>query len=124
MRIAVSTMDGKTICGHLGKCRSFIIFEAEGGVIKDRRIESVGGMCPGHADAGSKERAHNVSPLTGCSAVITQGMGQGLLNGLVQAGIQPVITQHTDPETAVMLLLSGGISGAHTSNCSCGEHQQ
>jgi predicted Fe-Mo cluster-binding NifX family protein len=121
MNIAVSTTDGKTICGHLGKCRSFIIFETDGKEIKDRRTISAGGLCPGHGpEAGAQ--GHNVSPFDGCQAVITQGMGQGMLNSLAAAGIQPVMTNLTDPDAAVMDFLSGRLSGTARSNCSCGEH--
>jgi predicted DNA-binding protein (UPF0251 family)/predicted Fe-Mo cluster-binding NifX family protein len=118
MNIAVSTTDGKTICGHLGKCKDFIIYETDGKDIKGKRLVSSGGACPGHGSDGE----HNVSPFAGCQAVITQGMGQGLMNGLTQAGIQPVITDQTDPDTAVNLFLKGILPGTVTSNCSCGEH--
>jgi predicted Fe-Mo cluster-binding NifX family protein len=118
MNIAVSTTDGKTICGHLGKCRDFIIYEIDGGEIKGKRLISSGGACPGHGDEGS----HNIGPFHGCQAVITQGMGQGMLDGLAQAGIQPVITGQSDPDTAVMDFLRGELSGTTKSSCSCGEH--
>lgn len=118
MNIAVSTTDGKTICGHLGKCRDFIIFETDGKQIKGKRLISSGGACPGHGTGSG----HNISPFDGCHAVITQGMGQGMLNGLAQAGIQPVITGQSDPDTAVMEFLRGELSGTAKSTCECGEH--
>ncbi len=117
MKIAVSTADGKTVCGHLGKCRSFIIYEVADGEIKSRQLLGTGSMC-GHGEGGN----HNVSPLTGCKAVITQGMGQGMLMGLVQGGIQPVITKETDPDRAVAMFLSGELKPAATATCACGEH--
>lgn len=118
MNIAVSTTDGKTICGHLGKCRSFIIYETDGHEIKGRRLTGSDGSCPGHGGGG----AHNVSPFDGCHAVITKGMGQGMMDGLVHAGIQPVITSLTDPDAAVRQFLAGELAGTTRSNCSCGEH--
>jgi predicted DNA-binding protein (UPF0251 family)/predicted Fe-Mo cluster-binding NifX family protein len=121
MNIAVSTADGRTICGHLGKCRTFIIYETDGKEIKKRHMRATGGACPGHGKE-SQGHAHNVSPFEGCHAVITQGMGQGLLSGLAQAGIQPVITDQTDPDTAVRLFLDGALQGTSTSSCVCGEH--
>jgi predicted DNA-binding protein (UPF0251 family)/predicted Fe-Mo cluster-binding NifX family protein len=122
MNIAVSTADGRTICGHLGKCKSFIIYETDGKEIKNKRLLTSGGACPGHGEE-SQGHAHNVSPFAGCHAVITQGMGQGMLNGLVQAGIQPVITDQTDPDMAVKLFLGGGLTGTSKSTCVCGEHE-
>ena len=119
MKIAVSSADGKTICGHLGKCRSFIIYETEGGSITGKSLTGTAGACPSHGGDGN----HNVSPFAGCHAVITQGMGQGMLSGLVQAGIQPVITGQTDPDAAVMSFLRGELTGTSNSTCGeCGEH--
>ena len=117
VNIAVSTTDGKTICGHLGKCKDFIIYETDGKNVLGKRLISSGGACPGHGGGG-----HNISPFDGCQAVITQGMGQGMLNGLVQAGIKPVITDQSDPDTAVTNFLNGGLSGTAKSTCECGEH--
>ena len=119
MNIAVSSIDGTTICGHLGKCRSFIIYETDGKEIIKRSIRHSGGACPSHGGGGG----HNVSPFADCHAVITQGMGQGMLNGLVQAGIQPVITDQSDPDAAVINFLNGQLSGTTKSSCSCGEHE-
>lgn len=118
MNIAVSTTDGKTICGHLGKCRSFIIFETDGKEILGRRTTGSEGSCPSHGTGGG----HNVSPFAGCHAVITQGMGQGMLDSLAQSGIQPVITSESDPDTAVMKFLKGELSGTTSSSCTCGDH--
>ncbi|MHB8174513.1 MAG: NifB/NifX family molybdenum-iron cluster-binding protein [Nitrospirota bacterium] len=117
MNIAVSTIDGKTICGHLGKCRDFIIYETEGKEIKNKRLLSTGGACPGHGEG--ETHTHNVSPFDGCGAVITQGMGQGMMDGLINAGIKPVITKETDPDIAVSLYLGGALSGTKIASCSC-----
>lgn len=122
MRIAVSTTDGKTVCGHLGKCKNFIIYNIVGTEITGRSLMSTGGACPGHGADHEAEHAHNVNPFDGCHAVITQGMGQGMLNGLAQAGIKPVITGESDPDIAVMQFLNGELNSTTKSSCSCGEH--
>jgi predicted DNA-binding protein (UPF0251 family)/predicted Fe-Mo cluster-binding NifX family protein len=116
MYIAVSTGDGKTICGHLGKCRDFIIYETEGTKIKGKRMTGSGGACPGGSGGG-----HDTSPFAGCKAVITRGMGQGMLNSLTAAGVVPVITSLTDPDEAVLGLLKGELGGVSKSSCTCGE---
>ena len=117
MNIAVSTGDGKTICGHLGKCKDFIIFEIEGRQVKNKRLLSAAAACPGHGEGES--HTHNVSPFENCQAVITQGMGQGMMDGLINAGIQPVITRESDPDIAVNLYLGGRLAGTSVSTCSC-----
>jgi len=122
MNIAVSSIDGKTICGHLGKCKDFIIYKTDGKEIQSKSFISTGGACPGNGDDHGAAHTHNVSPFDGCRAVITQGMGQGMLNGLLQAGIQPVITDQSDPDTVVLKFLTGELSGTTRSTCECGEH--
>ena len=129
MNIAVSTADGNTICGHLGKCRSFIIYETEGGEIKAKRLTGTAGSCPGHGVQGAEVHGghavhggHNLSQFAGCQAVITQGMGQGMIDGLTAAGIKPVITDMSDPDLAVMKFLRGEMTGPARSTCTCGGH--
>jgi len=118
MKIAVSTSDGKTICGHLGKCRSFIMYHMDGGEVMKKEVVQVGGMCPSHGGHGHGghhghehhhghhhgHHAHNTDPFDGCYAVITQGMGQGMLNALSQRGVRPVITELDDPDLAVRVM--------------------
>lgn len=36
MKIAIASDDGKTIAGHLGRARGFIIYDVEGGSVKNR----------------------------------------------------------------------------------------
>jgi len=134
MKIAISTQDGKTICGHLGKCRSFIIYHLDGNEVMNRELMQVGGMCPstghdhghghhhGHGHSHGHEHAHNVSPFDGCHAVITQGMGQGMLNALASQGIRPVITDLSDPDEAVRRFVAGEIGESRQSSCTCGGH--
>jgi predicted Fe-Mo cluster-binding NifX family protein len=112
MKIAISTSDGKTICGHLSKCSQFIVYEASGFEIMNKRLIRTAGACVNH-DVGS---FHD------CQAVITQGMGQGMYDGLVNAGVIPVLTSETDPEVAVLQFLSGGMTGSYQGNSSCGGH--
>jgi predicted Fe-Mo cluster-binding NifX family protein len=96
MRIAVSTFDGRTICGELGKCNRFMIFDADNHGILRRGLR----FFPGPA---------RQNLLQDCQAVITQGMGRGMYEGLISAGIIPVLTLEEDPEEAVRQFLSEGI---------------
>jgi predicted Fe-Mo cluster-binding NifX family protein len=95
MRIAVSTFDGRTVCGELGKCNRFMIFDADNHGILRRGLR----FFPGPA---------RQNLLQDCQAVITQGMGRGMYEGLITAGIIPVLTLEEDPEAAVRQFLSEG----------------
>ena len=119
MKIAVSTSDGKTICGHLGKCNQFIIFEADDFGIKKRELRDKAAS----PEASGPVKSHSVGMLQDCQAVITQGMGRGMYDGLIFVGILPVITMESDPEAAVkQFLLSGGLPCNYQGNSSCGDH--
>ncbi len=120
MKIAVSTTDGRTVCGHLGRCTEFLVYEAEGPQITGMERRRTACLCA-HDDDG-RGTGHKVAPFHDCQAVITQGMGQGMYVALANAGVIPVITVESDPETAVRQFLSGGLSGACQATCSCGGH--
>jgi len=123
MKIAVSTTDGRTICGHLGKCSQFFIYEADGFEIVNRRLIQTGAACVrNHNSNVACGHRHDVGVFHECQAVITQGMGQGMYDGLVDAGIIPVLTSESDPESAVRQFLCGGMTGAYQGNTSCGGH--
>ena len=107
MKIAVSTQDGKTICGELGKCTQFIIFDADKFGIKGREL---------------RDTHTNINLIQDCQAVITQGMGRGMYEGLYGAGIIPVITLESHPESAVRQFISGGIAANCGGASSCGNH--
>ena len=120
MRIAVSTIDGKTICGQLGKCSSFIMFESDEFGIKNRELrEQPESMSVSEMDTHGQ---HGIGMLQDCQAVITQGMGRGIFDGLFSAGIIPVITMENEPETAVKRFMSGGTPLACRGNSPCGEN--
>ncbi len=118
MKIAVSSLDGKTICGQLGSCNQFIIFEADEFGIKDRKLRDSAFL----KDAAMADGAHRDNLLQDCHAVITQGMSRGMYEGLYRAGIIPVITMENEPAAAVRQFVSGCLPSAHKGDCPCGDH--
>ena len=133
MRIAVSTADGVSVCGHLGHVSKFFIYEVEGDSITSRQIREVIPVHSGphghhqHGDHHHHEGHHGggdhhgglVGSVSDCAAVITNGMGGGMVYALQGAGIDPVITRETDPDAAVLDYLRGTLET--TEGCaSCG----
>jgi predicted Fe-Mo cluster-binding NifX family protein len=118
MKIAVSSLDGKTICGQLGSCNQFIIFEADEFGIKNRKLRDSAFL----SDAAMADGRHRDTMLQDCQAVITQGMSRGMYEGLYRAGIIPVITMENEPAAAVRQFVSGCMPSAHKGDCSCGDH--
>jgi len=133
MKIAVSTADEVSVCGHLGHVSKLFIYEVEGATIVSRQIRQV---TPVHGPNDRHEHHHGndehhhhsvhnaghgglVGSISDCTAVITNGMGSGMVHALQSAGIDPVMTLETSPDAAVIAYLSGTI--ATTSGCGhCG----
>lgn len=67
----------------------------------------------------------DVHPLDGISALITGGAGPGLVNRLMQRGIDVAICTETDPLAAVTAYVDGTLneqaphSGGHSCGCRC-----
>lgn len=134
MKIAVSTEDGKTICGHLGRCKLFLIYEVKDGQIVSKELREVTPvhgadethkehhMHGGHHAEGHHHGSHRgvIDALSDTSAVITNGMGAHFASALESAGINAVITGERDPETAVKAYLEGTLTA--TGGCwDCGD---
>lgn len=97
MKIAVTSQNFRTITGHAGKARRFLILDAEGGEVG--RLDLPKELCF-HEWRGADDEPH---PLDGVDALITAGAGQGFRNRLARRGIRVLATSETDPVTAVRL---------------------
>lgn len=127
--IAVTSQNRKTVTGHAGRCRRFWLYPLEEGVLGERRLVELSMEESFHATPGGLP-----TPLAGITALITQGMGQGMLMRLQRMGVQGWITQESDPDAAVQAFLRGeaslapeepGHSHAHDEDdeeegCGCG----
>ncbi|MCL6472562.1 MAG: iron-molybdenum cofactor biosynthesis protein [Firmicutes bacterium] len=127
-KIAVSTADGVSICGHLGRVSKFFIYEVKDGAIVSKNLREV---TPVHGSHERHNHDHNhnhhhhaghgtlIDSLSDCSAVITNGMGGGMVAALTSAGMDPVITAESDPDTAVLAYLNGALEASEgCSHCS------
>ena len=87
MKIAIPTNDGINICAHFGRCREFLIFEAQNGQVK--LIETrVNACCHGHGSGSSngvaEQHSHSgfVDALRDCETVLCGGIGAGAVAAL------------------------------------------
>ena len=119
MKIAVSTEDGVSICGHLGHVSKFIVYEVNGNTITSkelRQVTPVHGPGEHHHDHNHHHGGHGglVTSLSDCSTVITNGMGGPMAAALHGAGIDPVVTRESDPDVAVAAYLVGSLEKGGT----------
>jgi len=104
MRIAVTSQNFRTITGHAGKTRRFLVFEGqpndEGRLGEAERLDLPQEM--------SMHEYHGEDhPIHGMDVVITGGAGQGFVRRLAAHGVRVVITSETDPVRAVGAVLAG-----------------
>ncbi len=125
MKIAVTSQDRKTITGHAGHCRRFWIYECDDKTVVNKTLLELTMEQTFHATHGAVSH-----PLDGIDALITAGMGAGLVRRLTSKGLQPLVTSEADPDSAVANFLRGTLKvagpalgeahGEHHDGCGCG----
>jgi hypothetical protein len=102
MRIGVTSQNFRTITGHAGKTRRFLVFEAMPGAAP-QEVERL--------DLPLEMSLHEYHgedhPLFSLDALITQGHGQGFGQRLARHGVRVVATSASDPLAAVTALAAG-----------------
>jgi predicted Fe-Mo cluster-binding NifX family protein len=104
LRIAVTSQNFKTITGHAGKSRRFVVYEA-GGTAEPVEVERL--ELP--KEMSVHEYHGDDHPLfrLGLAALVTQGAGQGFIQRLAHHGIAVHATSESDPRAAVVRVAAG-----------------
>lgn len=103
MHIAVTSQNFRTVTGHAGKARRFLVYEVGAGA--DIRAAGRLDLPLDMAMHGFDDR--NIHPLDGTDVLITAGCGEGFVRRMARRGVRVVATAETDPETAVHAFLAG-----------------
>ncbi|MDV7145519.1 NifB/NifX family molybdenum-iron cluster-binding protein [Tropicimonas sp. TH_r6] len=121
MRIAITSQNFRTITGHAGKTRRFLVYEVESGT-EPREIERLDlpkemSMHEFHGDGPH--------PLDSADAVVTLSAGAGFIRRMAARGITAMTTSETDPAAAARAVAEGrlapampGLGGDHVCSCS------
>jgi predicted Fe-Mo cluster-binding NifX family protein len=104
MRVAITSQNFRTITGHAGKTRRFLVYEvAGGGEPKEvERLDLPQGMAL-HDYHGDDHPLYGL----GLDVIITGGAGQGFVQRMARFGIQVLPTAETDIVAALGALASG-----------------
>lgn len=102
MKIVVTSQNFRTITGHAGKGRRFLVFNEQGEEVE--RIDLPKEMSF-HAWHGSGEH-----PLDQVDAMITAGCGGGFVQRMASRGIRLAITEMQAPREAVLAFVEGRLS--------------
>jgi predicted Fe-Mo cluster-binding NifX family protein len=104
MRIAITSQNFKTITGHAGKTRRFLVYEADG-IGPPREVERLD-LPAGLSLHDYHGDDHPLFAL-GLDALVTQGAGEGFRGRLARRGIQVHATSESDPLMAVQAVAGG-----------------
>jgi predicted Fe-Mo cluster-binding NifX family protein len=104
MKIAVSSQNFKSVTGHAGRCRRFIIYDV-GTPCDPPEVVWLGlpMEMSFHEFSGSKH------PLEEMDVILTASAGQGFIAKLASRGVQVIICGESDPRKAVRDFLSGKV---------------
>ncbi len=102
MRVAITSQNFRTITGHAGKTRRFLVFEAGEDIEpgEPERLE----LPP---DMSLHQYHGDDHPIFSVDVVITAGCGQGFVQRLARHGVRVVATSESDPLAAVSALVAG-----------------
>ena len=102
MKIAFTSQNFKTITGHAGKTRRFLVYEVteDGTVTELDRIDLPKEMSM-HNYRG------NEHPIFEVDLLFTGGCGMGFINRLAQHNVKVVATGETSPTETIEKLLKG-----------------
>jgi len=102
MKIAVTSQNFKSITGHAGKTRRFLIYtQNEQGEWQESERLDLSKEMSMHEFRGEKH------PIEVVDVLITAGCGHGFVSRMQTLGIQVVATSEADPLSAVTQYASG-----------------
>ncbi|MBK5959458.1 nitrogen fixation protein [Rhodoplanes elegans] len=108
MRIAVASQNFRTVTGHAGKSRRFLVFEAERGA-RPREVARLDLLKEMSIHEFQCDGPH---PLFAVDAVIAGSAGAGFVRRMAEHGVTAVATAEPDPATAVAGFLDGTLAPA------------
>lgn len=119
MKIAVTSQNFRSVTGHAGRARRFLIYEAQQGAdpVEVGRLDLPKEMAM-HDFHGAGPH-----PVDGVDVILSQGFGEGYAQRMAKRGIITVTTDETDPLAAVkgyMALRQGGAEVPSNATCGCG----
>jgi predicted Fe-Mo cluster-binding NifX family protein len=128
MKIALVTDDGITISQHFGRASKYAVYTLdETSILEHELRDKIGhrqfaeeeknhqhqhqGDARGHGYGRHAEDKHQrmFANIQDCEVVIARGMGRGAYQGMLQAGLKPIVTDIAEIEVAVMAVLDGSI---------------
>lgn len=106
MIIGVASQNRRTVTGHAGKNRRFVLWRAESG----RAPEEVERLDLPKEMAMHYRTGDDPHPLDRCDVLIAGSAGPGFIERMGRRGVKVVLTAETDPVKAVEDYLAGRLA--------------
>jgi predicted Fe-Mo cluster-binding NifX family protein len=100
LRIAVCSQNRRTVTEHAGRCRKFWVYEIRGNRIDSKALRE---LTP--AQTLHSTPLGNGHPLDDVHVMIVAAISPFLYQRLQRGGIRPFVTEESDPDRAVRMLL-------------------
>ncbi|MBK5920857.1 hypothetical protein CCR80_07400 [Rhodothalassium salexigens] len=106
MKVAVTSQNFRTVTGHAGKTRRFLMFEVgeDGALAPLDRIDLPKEMSLGAV----KDQEAAPHPIDAADVVLSGSFGAGFARRMARRGITASLSSETDPEAAVRAYLAHG----------------
>ena len=129
MKIAIASDDGISLSSHFGRCRSFLVFDVDGGQVTGPEFRTNGftafakGECDGQEshNHGHHSHADIVGALSDCGVVICGGMGWRAAEEFQARGIQPLVVKFPGPAAEAITAYLAGTLNSVVPFCRCHE---
>jgi len=102
MKIAVTSQNFKTVTGHAGKSRRFVVYDTGPAPQEIGRLDLPKEMSMHEFQGGPH-------PLDEMDVLITGSAGQGFIKNLANRGVLVVVTGETDPLQAIADFIGGRV---------------
>lgn len=119
MKIAVTSQNFRTVTGHAGRARRFLIYQVgpDGEPVEVDRLDLPKEL------AMHDFRGGDAHPIDGVDVVVSAGFGEGFGQRMARRGVVAVVTAKTDPIDAVKdYLAQMGTVGPKATLGTCGCH--
>lgn len=103
MLIAIASQNFRTITGHAGRTRRFLVFEGREGDAGAREVDRLD--LP--REMSLHEYHGDQHPLYAMDVIIVGGAGQGFVRRLASQGVRVIVTSESDPRRAADAVLAG-----------------
>ncbi len=102
MKIGITSQNFRTITGHAGKARRFLVYQVdEDGVWRETERLDLPKNMSLHEHKGGDH------PVFAFDKLITAGCGEGFAHRLGSYGVQVIATSEQDPKAALQALIRG-----------------